>query len=61
MANYVLSTNKVFWAHRKWCEGYTLQKIADALKCSTRTLQREFDRYGLHYVSIPLKYEEETP
>lgn len=59
MPHYVLTTRKVFWAHRKWCEGYTLEKIAAALKCSVRTLQREFKRYGLHYVDIPLKYEEE--
>ena len=59
MANHVLSTKKVFWAHRKWCDGYTLEKIADALHCNVRTLQREFKRYGLHKVSIPLKYEEE--
>jgi DNA-directed RNA polymerase specialized sigma24 family protein len=28
------------WAYTKWCEGYTLQQIAEALNCSHRTIQR---------------------
>lgn len=57
----VLTPKQVAWAHRKWCEGYRLEQIANALYCNVRTIQREFKRNGLHRVEIPLKYEEETP
>lgn len=60
MGNFLLTYKQVYWAHRKWCEGHSKQQIAKALYCSEKTLTREFKRYGLNYVEIPLKYEEGT-
>ena len=34
----VLSEKEIQWAYEKWCEGYTLQQIADALCVCRQTV-----------------------
>lgn len=40
MAHKALSDDQIQWAYRKWCEGYTKDKIAKALFVCERTLYR---------------------
>lgn len=56
----LLSNEEVSWAHRKWCEGHSIESIAEALYCHPRTLRREFRRRGLNRALIPLVYKEES-
>lgn len=34
----VLSEDEITWAYEKWCEGYTMQQIAEALYVDRRTI-----------------------
>ena len=36
----VLSQKQKSWAYEKWCEGYTLMQIADALDVCEKTIRR---------------------
>ena len=40
---HVLTPAQVEWAYEKWCLGYTLAQIAEALHVSSRTVSREFE------------------
>lgn len=36
----LLDSKEKEWAYQKWCEGYTLYQIADALNVCTKTISR---------------------
>ena len=57
MAKRIMTDREVIWAHRKWCEGHSLEAIADALHVCSRTIYLEFKRRGMKRVKIPLKYD----
>lgn len=46
IGNRALTYEQVKWAHEKWCNGYTLEEIGEALNCSLKTVRRSFDYYG---------------
>lgn len=53
-ANTALDKEQVRWAYTKWCEGYTLLQIADALNVCEKTIRRAINgkpriRPILHY------------
>lgn len=41
----VLMVQEIKWAHEKWCTGYSLQEIADALYVNELTLRRALKGY----------------
>ena len=45
------------WAYEKWCEGYTLEQIADALYVCTKTVRRAIN--GRPRIRPILKYTKE--
>ena len=47
MTQHVLSQKQISWAYEKYCEGYTLEQISDALYVCGMTLRRAFKRNGL--------------
>ena len=52
-----LTRNKKEWAYTKWCEGYTLEQIAQALHVCSKTIQRVIgDRPRIRPVLV---YEED--
>lgn len=53
-ANTALDKEQVRWAYTKWCEGYTLLQIAEALNVCEKTIRRAINgkpriRPILHY------------
>lgn len=52
----VLAPAQIEWAHEKWCLGYTLAQIAEALEVSPRTVSREFELLGKPRVRPKLIY-----
>lgn len=44
------------WAYTKWCEGYTLEQIAEALFVCSKTVQRAI--HGRPRIRPILKYTE---
>lgn len=40
MANKALTRKQIYWAYEKWCLGYTLLQIAEALNVCERTVRR---------------------
>lgn len=38
-AKPILSEEESQWAYEKWCEGYTIQQIADALYVCSETIR----------------------
>lgn len=40
MSNKALTRKMERWAYEKWCEGYTMQEIADALYVSSKLIGR---------------------
>lgn len=38
----ILRPKEIEWAYEKWCEGYTLQQISDALYVCPKTVHRAF-------------------
>jgi hypothetical protein len=51
-----LSYAQARWAHDKWCQGYTLRQIGEALFVHPRTLQREFAQRGWRRIRPKLVY-----
>jgi hypothetical protein len=51
-----LSQKQKFWAYEKWCEGYTLMQIADALDVCEKTIRRAI--HGRPRIRPILKYPE---
>ena len=51
-----LTHDQVEWAYEKWCLGYTLAQIAEALEVSSRTISREFEKLGRPRVRPKLVY-----
>ena len=45
--NYELTPKQIRWGYEKWCEGYTLIQIGDALNVCEKTVKRAFKRNGL--------------
>jgi hypothetical protein len=56
MPERALSFKQIEWAYTKWCEGYTLQQIADALYVCKQTVRRAIN--GRPRIRPILKYEE---
>lgn len=56
MADSALSLKQKEWAYIKWCEGYTLDQIADALCVGSKTVRRAIN--GRPRIRPILKYEE---
>lgn len=52
----VLAPAQVEWAYEKWCLGYTLAQIAEALNVSSRTVSREFEILGRPRIRPKLIY-----
>lgn len=52
----VLTQAQVEWAYEKWCLGYTLAQIAEALDVSSRTVSREFEKMGRPRIRPKLIY-----
>lgn len=44
---FELSAKQIHWAYEKYCEGYTLVQIGDALNVNEKTVRRAFKRNGL--------------
>ena len=42
-----LTRKQTFWAYQKWCDGYRLVDIAEALNCHEKTIRRSFQRERL--------------
>ena len=55
--NRAMTKRQIEWAYTKWCEGYTITQIANALYVSNRTVSRMFE--GRPRIRPILKYEEE--
>jgi DNA-binding XRE family transcriptional regulator len=55
-AESALSLKQKEWAYIKWCEGYTLDQIADALFVGSKTVRRAIN--GRPRIRPILKYEE---
>lgn len=51
-----LTQAQVEWAYEKWCLGYTLAQIAEALDVSSRTVSREFEILGRPKIRPKLIY-----
>jgi DNA-binding XRE family transcriptional regulator len=56
VAESALSFKQKEWAYIKWCEGYTLDQIADALCVGSKTVRRAIN--GRPRIRPILKYEE---
>lgn len=56
-ARTALTDDQAAWAFRKWCCGYTLTEIAQALHVSNSTLSAEFKVRGWQKQKQPLIYE----
>jgi DNA-binding XRE family transcriptional regulator len=56
MPERALTHKQIEWAYTKWCEGYTLQQIADALYVCEVTVRRAIN--GRPRIRPILKYEE---
>lgn len=54
-----LTEKKLKWAYQKWCEGFSVLEIAEALYIDSSTLYKIFRKRGLVRIRIPLKYEED--
>lgn len=55
-----LSSHEIQWAHRKWCEGYTLEQIGNVLYISKESLSYVLKQEGLTRTRRPLEYGPET-
>ena len=53
---HVLTPAQIEWAYEKWCLGYTLAQIAEALEVSSRTISREFEKLGRPRIRPKLIY-----
>ena len=53
-----LTQREIDWAYEKWCEGYRLDQIADALYCNVRTISRAFRKHGCVRIRPVLKCPE---
>ena len=53
-----LSQKQKSWAYEKWCEGYTLIQIADALDVCEKTIRRAI--HGRPRIRPILIYQEEA-
>lgn len=53
---HALTTERIEWAYEKWCLGYTLAQIAEALNVSSRTVSREFETLGRPRIRPKLIY-----
>jgi len=53
---HALTLAQVEWAYEKWCLGYTLAQIAEALHVSSRTVSRAFELLGKPRVRPKLIY-----
>ena len=58
MPKACLSHTQKEWAYEKWCEGYTLEQIADALYVCTKTVRRAIQ--GRPRIRPILKYTKES-
>lgn len=58
MPKACLSHAQKEWAYAKWCEGYTLEQIADALYVCTKTVRRAIR--GRPRIRPILKYTKES-
>lgn len=58
MPKAYLSHAQKEWAYTKWCEGYTLEQIADALYVCTKTVRRAI--HGRPRIRPILKYTKES-
>ena len=56
MGESSLNLKQKEWAYTKWCEGYTLDQIAEALCVGSRTVKRSIN--GRPRIRPVLKYEE---
>ncbi len=56
VAEPALSHKQIEWAYTKWCEGYTLEQIGDALYVCAKTVRRAIG--GRPRIRPILKYEE---
>ena len=56
VAESALSLKQKEWAYTKWCEGYTLEQIGDALYVCAKTVRRAIN--GRPRIRPILKYEE---
>lgn len=56
----VMTNKKIKWAYQKWCEGFSVREISDALDVDMATVYKTFKKRGLVRIRIPLKYEEEN-
>lgn len=56
----VLTEDQIRWAYRRWCEGYALPVIADALFIHSTTLGKVFQRRGLRRHRLELEYKPQT-
>ena len=54
--NNILTNRQREWAYTKWCEGYTLYQIADALNVCTKTVSRAIG--SRERIRPVLRYEE---
>lgn len=52
----ILTPAQIEWAYEKWCLGYTLAQIAEALEVSSRTVSREFEKLGRPRIRPKLIY-----
>lgn len=52
----ILTPVQIEWAYEKWCLGYTLAQIAEALEVSSRTVSREFEKLGRPRIRPKLIY-----
>lgn len=52
----ILSAAERKWAYEKWCVGYTLEQIAEALRVNPQTVGRTFSRHGLEKARPVLLY-----
>ena len=57
MTPEILDNAQKRWAYKKWCEGYTLDQIAEALDCCRKTVQRAIN--GKPKIRPILKYRPE--
>ncbi|MBR2047113.1 MAG: hypothetical protein IJ960_00805 [Oscillospiraceae bacterium] len=60
MSRGTLSDAELRWAHRRWCEGYSLAEIGDALFVSASALGDAFRRHGLVRERRPISYKTPT-
>ena len=56
MKDKLLTHAQCEWAYEKWCEGYTMEEIADCFQCSPRTISRTAI-HGRPKIKKLLKYD----